>query len=204
MHWDAVVIDESHNLIGERNLRTTGSPSAWRQADRRADARSRHPAQRRRAVVRRADRLLDPAASPDDRNYAAEDIAPLYIRRTKISDEVSERDRREMARAQGPRRRSAAPHPGLRKMSSPRLTRVWLARTATVAPGAGTGVACFPGRWLKAFLSVTGALRSHPRASAREHRSTQTGARQRSARLAALANQVADDDSAKYTAWCAT
>ena len=100
MRWDAVVIDESHNLIGsgERNHRKRLATRLAKQ-DRRAAAGQRHPAQRRRGVVRRA----DPDARP------GRDRRPEAVRRQghrpplppphQDQPRGDQRDRRQVARA---------------------------------------------------------------------------------------------------------
>ena len=195
MHWDAVVIDESHNLIGERNLRNRLAKRLAKRTDalllasatpHNGDARS----------FAELIHMLDPAAIADDRNYAAKDIAHLYIRRTKISDEVTNEIGGKW-RERGPSQAIRCPASQAEEAVFAELTRVWLADPA-VAPGAGTDRRLFPYTLLKAFLSSHKAL-----AVTARKRAKNTGDQTERAaltRLAALADQVTDDDSAKLTA----
>ena len=195
MHWDAVVIDESHNLIGERNLRNRLAKRLAKRTDALLLASATPHNGDARSFAELID-MLDPAAIADDRNYAAKDIAHLYIRRTKISDEVTNEI--------GGKWRERGPSQAIRCPASPaeedvfaELTRVWLA-DPTVAPGAGTDRRLFPYTLLKAFLSSHKAL-----AVTARKRAKNTGDQTERAaltRLAALADQVTDDDSAKLTA----
>ena len=101
--------------------------------------------------------MLDPAAIADERNYEAKDIDHLYIRRTKISREVTNEIGGKW-RERGPS--VPAPLPGVpgrgeglrgadAKSGSP---------TRAQAPGAGTDRRLFPYTLLKTFLSSHKAL----------------------------------------------
>ncbi|MEV0230911.1 DEAD/DEAH box helicase [Nonomuraea sp. NPDC050786] len=90
LHWDAVVIDESHNLMGE----TTARNRLARLLSRRTDAlllASATPHNGDSKSFAELIRMLDPAAIANDERYSAEDIEHLYIRRTKVSPEVRDR-----------------------------------------------------------------------------------------------------------------
>ena len=100
--------------------------------------------------------MLDPAAIADPKNYAAKDIEHLYIRRTKVSREVT-----NQIGGKWPDRGPSVP---VRCPASPaeeavfaELTDVWLADPGK-APGAGTDRRLFPYVLLKAFLSSHKAL----------------------------------------------
>ena len=201
MRWDAVVIDESHNLIGsgEKNLRNRLAKRLAKQTDalllasatpHNGDARS----------FAELIGMLDPAAIADDRNYAAKDIAHLYIRRTKISKEVTNEIGGKW-RERGPSQAIRCPASQAEEDVFAELTRVWLADPA-VAPGAGTDRRLFPYTLLKTFLSSHKALA----VTARKRAKNTGDETERAAltRLAALADRVTDDDSAKLTALVAT
>jgi ERCC4-related helicase len=195
MRWDAVVIDESHNLIGERNLRNRLAKRLAKRTDALLLASATPHNGDARSFAELIE-MLDPAAIADDRNYAAKDIAHLYIRRTKISKEVTNEI--------GGKWRERGPSRAIRCTASPaeedvfsELTRVWLADPA-LAPGAGTDRRLFPYTLLKTFLSSHKALAVTARKRARN-----TGdetERAALSRLATLADQVTDDESAKLTA----
>ncbi|MCX4834427.1 DEAD/DEAH box helicase [Streptomyces sp. NBC_01016] len=87
--WDAVVIDESHNLV---NRNTRNNRLARRLAER-TDAlilASATPHNGEAESFAELIRMLDPAAIADPKNYKVADLEHLYIRRTKTDREVSD------------------------------------------------------------------------------------------------------------------
>ncbi|MEU5996236.1 DEAD/DEAH box helicase [Streptomyces sp. NPDC047197] len=85
--WDAVVIDESHNLV---NKGTRNNALARRLAER-TDALILASATPHNGDVEsfaELIRMLDPAAIADPKNYKVADLDHLYIRRTKTVREV--------------------------------------------------------------------------------------------------------------------
>ncbi|MEW5626565.1 DEAD/DEAH box helicase [Streptomyces hydrogenans] len=85
--WDAVVIDESHNLVnkGTRNNRLA------RRLAEQTDAlilASATPHNGDAESFAELIRMLDPAAIADPKNYKVADLDHLYIRRTKTDREV--------------------------------------------------------------------------------------------------------------------
>ncbi|MFJ4555916.1 DEAD/DEAH box helicase [Streptomyces massasporeus] len=85
--WDAVVIDESHNLVnkGTRNNRLA------RRLAEQTDAlilASATPHNGDAESFAELIRMLDPAAIADAKNYKVADLDHLYIRRTKTDREV--------------------------------------------------------------------------------------------------------------------
>jgi hypothetical protein len=87
IHWDAVVINESHNLINRGTQRNTLA----RKLAERSDAlllASATPHNGDRASFAELIRLLDPAAIADRHSYEPAEIEQLYRRRTKINAEV--------------------------------------------------------------------------------------------------------------------
>lgn len=85
--WDAVVIDESHNLV---NKGTRNNLLARRLAEQ-TDAlilASATPHNGDAESFAELIRMLDPAAIADPKNYKVADLDHLYIRRTKTDHEV--------------------------------------------------------------------------------------------------------------------
>jgi ERCC4-related helicase len=196
MHWDAVVIDESHNLIGSgnQNLRHRLAGRLAKRTDALLLA-SATPHNGDAQSFAQLIKMLDPAAIADERNYQAKDIDHLYIRRTKISREVTNQI--------GGKWKERGPSVSLRCEASPaeervfeELTRIWL-KDPSQAPGAGTDRRLFPYTLLKTFLSSHKALV----ATARKRAANTNDAGEKAAleRLAALADHVEDDDSAKLS-----
>jgi superfamily II DNA or RNA helicase len=197
MHWDAVVIDESHNLIGsgQRNLRNRLA----RRLARRTDAlllASATPHNGDAESFAELIRMLDPAAIADERNYQAKDIAHLYLRRTKISREVTNEIGGKW-KERGPSEAIRCPASDAEERVFDELTRVWLADPA-IAPGAGSDRRLFSYTLLKTFLSSHKALAT----TARKRAKNSDDGTEKIAlnRLADLADKVSDDDSAKLAA----
>lgn len=87
--WDAVVIDESHNLVN----RGTKNNALARLLARRTDAlvlASATPHNGDAESFAELVRMLDEAAIANPRQYKVENLDHLYIRRTKTSPEVRE------------------------------------------------------------------------------------------------------------------
>ncbi|MDA8370390.1 MAG: helicase-related protein [Nocardiopsaceae bacterium] len=157
MTWDAVVIDESHNLINEGNLRNRLAKLLARQTDalllasatpHNGDARS----------FAELVRLLDPAAIADPDDYSAADISHLYIRRTKINPEV--RDQMgDTWPERGPSESVHCPATPAEEEVFAELTDTWLsAEPLDGGPVVGRARRLFPYTLLKAFLSSHKAL----------------------------------------------
>lgn len=193
MDWDAVVIDESHNLIGEASLRNKLARRLAQHTDALLLA-SATPHNGDAESFAELISMLDPAAIADKRAYQAKDIEHLYIRRTKISPEVTNEI--------GGKWRERGPSRTIRCQASPReesvfdeLTRTWLTPNA---PGVSSDRRLFPYTLLKAFLSSHKALAKT--AENRLKNATDQPERQALTMLKQLAEQITDDDSAKLAA----
>ncbi|WP_084960279.1 DEAD/DEAH box helicase [Thermoactinospora rubra] len=157
LHWDAVVIDESHNLMGESTARNKLAKLLARQTDALLLA-SATPHNGNSESFAELIRMLDPAAIADDSRYEAKDIDHLYIRRTKISPEV-----RDQMGGKWPDR---GPSVSVRCTATPaeerifeELTHVWLAGDRRAGgPVVASANRLFPYTLLKAFLSSPVAL----------------------------------------------
>ncbi|MFD6949109.1 MULTISPECIES: DEAD/DEAH box helicase [unclassified Nocardiopsis] len=157
MYWDAVVIDESHNLINEGNLRNKLARLLSRQTDALMLASATPHNGDSRSFAQLVN-LLDPAAIADPGSYTAQEIEHLYIRRTKVHPEV----RAEMG-DQWPDRGPSVP---VRVHATPaeeavfaEFAQVWLAgETREGGPVVGRERRLFPYTLLKAFLSSHRAL----------------------------------------------
>ena len=157
MQWDAVVIDESHNLINEGNLRNQLARLLAAQTDALLLA-SATPHNGDPKSFAELIRLLDPAAIADPTDYGADEIGHLYIRRTKVHPEV----RAEM----GDEWPDRGPSESVRCAATPpeedvfaELAQVWLAGDAREGgPVVRKERRLFPYTLLKAFLSSHAAL----------------------------------------------
>jgi ERCC4-related helicase len=195
MHWDAVVIDESHNLIGDgsRNLRNRLARRLARSTDALLLASATpHNGDARSFAELIA--MLDPAAISDRRHYRADEIKHLYIRRTKISPEVTNEI--------GGKWRERGPSEAIRCPASPAEERIFgeLASTwlGDDAPGVTRERRLFPYTLLKAFLSSPSALATTARNRLKNIQPGRDAAEYEAlTSLAKLADAVSDDDCAK-------
>jgi ERCC4-related helicase len=153
--WDAVVIDESHNLINKGSLRNQLARTLAPHTDalllasatpHNGDARS----------FAELISLLDPAAIRDPEHYRADDIKHLFIRRTKVSPEVREQMKGQWA-DRGPSR-------SIRVTATPAEEKVFEELAAAWLPSDGSksvsDVPLFPYTLLKSFLSSHTALKA--------------------------------------------
>lgn len=153
IHWDAVVIDESHNLINRGSLRNQLARLLAPQTDalilasatpHNGDARS----------FAELISLLDPAAIRDPERYEAKDIEHLFIRRTKVSPEVREQMKGQWA--------DRGPSMSVHCAATPAEERVFEELAQVWLPGDGGASVSesrlFPYTVLKSFLSSHKAL----------------------------------------------
>ncbi|ASU82937.1 helicase [Nocardiopsis gilva YIM 90087] len=154
MTWDAVVIDESHNLINEGNLRNRLAKLLAAQTDALLLA-SATPHNGDPVSFAELIRMLDPAAIVNPKDYSADDIAHLYIRRTKVNPEV----RAQMGDKwpeRGPSESVYCPASAAEEAVFDELTRVWLR-----GDGRGGGPVVRPERRLFPYTLVKAFLSSH-------------------------------------------
>ncbi len=186
INWDAVVIDESHNLMG-----TSLRNKLARRLAPRTDAlvlASATPHNGDKKSFAELINLLDPAAIADPSDYSAADIDHLYIRRTKISPEVRDQIGKNWAE-RGPSVPMHCPATPAEERVFAELTTTWL------APGGGSRrERLVPYTLMKAFLSSHRALLDSidarlPNADNTEKSDLIT--------LRSLAEAISDDESAK-------
>ncbi|MFF9395281.1 DEAD/DEAH box helicase [Streptomyces griseoluteus] len=198
--WDAVVIDESHNLINKGSLRNQLARTLAPHTDalllasatpHNGDARS----------FAELITLLDPAAIRDPEHYRAEDIKHLFIRRTKVSPEVREQMKGQWA-DRGPSR-------SIRITATPAEERIFEELAAVWLPSDGSksvsDVPLFPYTLLKSFLSSHAALKATvgTRIKTLEKKNApESTAAERAAlhRLQELASDMTEADSGKFKA----
>ncbi|MEO3748685.1 helicase-related protein [Plantactinospora sp. B5E13] len=191
IEWDVVVIDESHNLIN----RGTQRNELARRLAARSDAlllASATPHNGDRRSFAELISLLDPTAITDPDNYSADDIAHLYLRRTKISPEVRDQIGNRWA-DRGPSRALHCAASAAEERIFAELTDVWLAGQWSDHPVRGQD-RLFPYTLLKSFLSSHRALAATVKA-----RMDKATGRERAAldRLAELTSAMTDDESSK-------
>ncbi|MGW5582986.1 SNF2-related protein [Streptomyces sp. NPDC003857] len=200
IRWDAVVIDESHNLINRGSLRNQLARTLAPRTDALILA-SATPHNGDAKSFAELIRLLDPVAIRDPENYRAADIEHLFIRRTKISPEVREQMKGQWA-DRGPSHSVHCPATPAEEKIFEELAAVWL-------PGDGgtsvSAVPLFPYTLLKSFLSSHAALRAtvSARIKTLEKKEDRRGTEAELAalyRLSELAAGLGETDSAKFAA----
>jgi superfamily II DNA or RNA helicase len=198
IRWDAVVIDESHNLINRGSLRNQLARTLAPRTDALILA-SATPHNGDAKSFAELISLLDPVAIRDPENYRAADIEHLFIRRTKISPEVREQMKGQWA-GRGPSRSVHCPATPAEEKIFEELAGVWL-------PGDGgtsvSSVPLFPYTLLKSFLSSHAALRAtvSARIKTLEKKDDPQGTAAELAalhRLSELAADLTEADSAKF------
>ncbi|MGW2374174.1 SNF2-related protein [Kitasatospora sp. NPDC001683] len=155
--WDAVVIDESHKLIntGTKNNRLAQLLAPKTDALVLASAT---PHNGQRESFGELLSLLDPTAIPDTSDYDEKQLEHLYVRRHKMSSDVSA----EIGHMWASRRPSEALDcvaSDAEQRVFEELYDVWVKPTGgRPAPVSGKGARLFPYTLLKAFLSSHTAL----------------------------------------------
>ncbi len=200
IRWDAVVIDESHNLINRGSLRNQLAQTLAPRTDALILASATpHNGDARSFAELIA--LLDPAAIRDPENYRAEDIEHLFIRRTKVSTEVREQMKGQWA-DRGPSQAVHCPATPAEERIFEELAAVWLPRDGSPSV---SSVPLFPYTLLKSFLSSHTALKAtvSARIKTLEKKDDLRATEAELAALRRLAELTADlteADSAKFAA----
>ncbi|MEU6181027.1 SNF2-related protein [Streptomyces coeruleorubidus] len=153
IRWDAVVIDESHNLINQGSDRRALADLLAERTDALVLA-SATPHNGDMAAFTGLIRLLDPMAVKDPRNPKADELDHLMLRRTKVSAEVADQLKDHWAPRGGshPVRCQAN---ALEEKVFQELAQHWLKQPDQEA---GTEDRLFPYVLLKSFLSSHRAL----------------------------------------------
>ncbi|MFI6626461.1 DEAD/DEAH box helicase [Streptomyces sp. NPDC050528] len=155
--WDAVVIDESHKLInrGTKNNRLAGLLAPRTDALILASAT---PHNGERESFGELLSLLDPTAIPDTSDYDETQLDHLYVRRHKMSQDVSAEIGHKWATRKKPRAFDC-PASDAEQRIFEELYDVWISPgDGRSAPVTGKGARLFPYTLLKAFLSSHEAL----------------------------------------------
>ena len=154
IQWDAVVIDESHNLINRGSLRNQLARLLAPQTDALILA-SATPHNGNARSFAELISLLDPAAIRDPERYEAKDIEHLFIRRTKVSPEVREQMKGQWA-DRGPSESVHCAATEAEERIFEELSEAWLPQTEGSASVSESRL--FPYTLLKSFLSSHAAL----------------------------------------------
>ncbi|MFM1723916.1 helicase-related protein [Rhodococcus sp. PAM 2766] len=155
-HWDAVVIDESHNLtnVGTQNNELARVLAPNTEALILASAT---PHNGREESFAELLRLLDPTAVAADGTFTKEDVASLLIRRHRHHPEVAAEVGSDWAERAEPVHLLVKPSPAEDAVAQ-ELSQTWLHPTTGRSPYSGQTKALFPWTLAKAFLSSPSAL----------------------------------------------
>ncbi|MER6843518.1 DEAD/DEAH box helicase [Streptomyces platensis] len=153
--WDAVVIDESHNLVN----RGTKNNELARLLARKTDAlvlASATPHNGDASSFAELVRMLDEAAIANPSKYEVDDLRHLYIRRTKTSPEVRESLKETQWADRGPSRPIHVPASDKELAVFKELATRWIPADPDAASASRHQLV--PYRLLKSFLSSHKAL----------------------------------------------
>ncbi|MEV5650206.1 helicase-related protein [Nocardia sp. NPDC052254] len=196
-HWDAVVIDESHNLtnVGTLNNELARILAPNTEALILASAT---PHNGREESFAELLRLLDPTAVAADGSFTKDDVQSLLIRRHRHHDEVAAEVGSDWAERAEPVHRLVSPSPA-EELVAQELSQVWLHPESGRSPYSGETKALFPWTLAKAFLSSPAALREsiNQRRNKLREKGGPHGAEQRT-ELEAL-NRLADLNDKAFT-----
>lgn len=198
-HWDAVVIDESHNVT---NSRTQNNRLARLLAER-AEAlilASATPHNGKAESFAELIRMLEPSAVSPDGELDEELVKRLIIRRHRHSEDVASTVGADWAERMPPRNLLVPAGPVEDEIAE-ELERVWLYPEDGVSPVHGNN-RLFPWTLAKAFLSSPAALLETVSERRRRIASRNGSATSREdealARLEELARRALDSRSGKY------
>lgn len=155
--WDAVVIDECHNLINRGTQNNELAKLLAAQTDALILA-SATPHNGKPESFAELVHLLDPTAIVDRSDYSAKDIEHLYVRRHRNSPDVKIDVAHKWKERHQPRVIEVVPTPAETEVLQ-ELEMTWLHPEGTSVV-TGQGRQLFPWTLFKAFLSSPKALRS--------------------------------------------
>ncbi|MGH4015558.1 MAG: SNF2-related protein [Pseudonocardiaceae bacterium] len=199
--WDAVVVDESHNLTNSSTYNNQLARVLAPNTETLILA-SATPHNGNTESFAELINLLDPTAIVDRSDYDVKDIKHLFIRRHRHSPDVA----REVGHMWAERPEPeviAVPATAAEDAVAAELSHTWLHPGDGAAPITGPGRQLFPWTLAKAFLSSPAALaetietRRKSLAARNDH---DTAERTALTRLAALAAEAEKHDSAKLDA----
>lgn len=153
--WDAVVIDESHNITGATlNNRLARVLAANTEALILASATPHNgdPASFAEMI-----RLLEPTAVTPDGDVIESEVSRLIIRRHRHSPEVAQEVGSDWAERQEPLNKLVPASPAEDAVAD-ELANVWLHPASGKSPYSGANASLFPWTLAKAFLSSPAAL----------------------------------------------
>lgn len=200
LHWDAVVIDEAHNVTNTQAMNNELARVLAPNTEALILA-SATPHNGRNESFAEILRLLDPTAVRPDGTFDPKHVENLIIRRHRHSPEVAREVGADWAEREEPDNRLVSASAAENAIAE-ELSDVWLYSEGKPAPYSGQNGALFSWTLAKAFLSspaalletVTERLRKLDANSPSEAKETEA-----LKRLSTLAQAANTEDSAKYT-----
>lgn len=196
--WDAVVIDESHNLTNPSTQNHKLAQTLARTTEALVLA-SATPHNGRAESFAELVRLLEPTAVAPDGSIRRDEVARLVVRRHRHSPEVAAVVGADWAERRPPHHVPVTASPAEDAVAR-ELVSTWLHPVGGTSPYSGRNESLFPWTLAKAFLSSPAALAESVRQRISRLPSSPAGDRERAAlhHLADLNAQVTR--SAKYDA----
>jgi superfamily II DNA or RNA helicase len=154
--WDAVVIDESHNLTNAGTLNNELARVLAPNTEALILA-SATPHNGREESFAELLRLLDPTVVQPDGSFTKEDVESLLIRRHRHSPDVATEVGGDWAERAEPVHRLVKPSPAEDAVAA-ELSQTWLHPQTGSSPYSGDTKALFPWTLAKAYLSSPAAL----------------------------------------------
>jgi superfamily II DNA or RNA helicase len=195
--WDAVVIDESHNLSNSATLNNRLARLLSRNCEALILA-SATPHNGRKDSFAELIRLLDPSAIPPSGELVAKEIEHLVIRRHRHSPEVESEVGADWAQRQEPLNILVPATPAENAIAR-ELEDIWLWPEDGRSPYSGQSSSLFPWTLAKAFLSSPAALRDTIKERTGRLAPGADKERQALERLRQLNEDALKQPSAKYT-----
>lgn len=200
-HWDAVVVDESHNVTNSASQNNR----LVRLLAERTDAlilASATPHNGKAESFAELVRMLDPSAVNPAGELDLDQVAKLVIRRHRHHPDVAAEVGSDWAKRQPPRNITVAASPAEDAIAR-ELEDVWLWPEADTSPYSGSNAALFPWVLAKAFLSSPAALAESIKERMRRLDDDEPKAAKEQValqRLAELTDKALTAGSAKYEA----
>ena len=201
--WDAVVIDESHNVTNSGTLNNQLANVLAPQTDALILA-SATPHNGKAESFAELIRLLEPTAVRPNGTVIEDEVRRLIIRRHRHSPEVASVVGADWAERREPRN-WLVPASDAENEVARELETVWLHPESGRSPYSGAASALFPWTLAKAFLSSPAALLESVkerigRLGKHQHTAAQERELEALLRLEALARKADDTSSGKYAA----
>jgi superfamily II DNA or RNA helicase len=199
--WDAVVIDESHNVTNSGTLNNQLASVLAPQTDALILA-SATPHNGKPESFAELIRLLEPTAVRPDGTVIEDEVRRLIIRRHRHSPEVASVVGADWAERREPQN-WLVPASEAENEVARELDLVWLHPATGASPYSGSAATLFPWTLAKAFLSSPAALLESVKERIGRLGKHPTAAQEREIgallRLEALARKADDTSSGKYT-----